>query len=412
MTNLVDLTSGTVLTHTPAYPTNLAGDPNILNNSTVPTARINTLADALNACAAGGSGCSDLFSAATPPSGTAPGDTLQAILNIAQNPGSNVGMVFNVASESPNIPFTPNLLAASNAPNDWTLALTFTGGGLGFAPSVPLVVTDSPSGDPAKFLNTALAVDATGNVWVTGFALDLTTPAGSTTVAPDTNSGMIAEFNNLGAPQTKPSSVTAGNPLVVTFGGYIPIKHGGGNGGTVAPHSIALDPSGNVWVLGGNGIVSSGATNTPAEMSKIGPGLSPVLSSIPVGALAQYPIAIDGVGNVWLMDGGGLLEEFNNSGAMTLSNQGAIDSLGIPSYQGAQSFTLDSNAASLWGSGPDGFGDLFQANPVDGSDTTDYYWTASGVYTPLVAGPAGPNNAPGNVYGCGDAPAKPSMFTT
>jgi len=52
----------------------------------------------------------------------APADTLQAILNIAQNPGNNVGSVFNIVSGSG--PFTPVLAAA---PNDWTLALTFTG---------------------------------------------------------------------------------------------------------------------------------------------------------------------------------------------------------------------------------------------------------------------------------------------
>ncbi len=98
--NLVDLSAGTVRDHTPDYSTNLAGDPNILNNSTVPQARINTLANALNACASNGNGCSSLFSAATPGSGTAPGNTLAAILSIAQNPGNHVGDVLAVASGS------------------------------------------------------------------------------------------------------------------------------------------------------------------------------------------------------------------------------------------------------------------------------------------------------------------------
>jgi hypothetical protein len=34
--NLVDLTTGSVRDHTPDYPTNLAGDTNLVNNSTVP----------------------------------------------------------------------------------------------------------------------------------------------------------------------------------------------------------------------------------------------------------------------------------------------------------------------------------------------------------------------------------------
>ncbi len=156
--NLVDLSAGTVRDHTPDYSTNLAGDPNILNNSNVPQARINTLANALNACAANGSGCSGLFSAATPPSsGTAPGNTLAAILNIAQNPGNAPGAVLTVANGS--TAFTPALPSSATL-TDWTLALTFTGGGLGFAPSVPVPSVGTPAFSDGVFLNTSMAIDA------------------------------------------------------------------------------------------------------------------------------------------------------------------------------------------------------------------------------------------------------------
>jgi hypothetical protein len=400
--NLVDLTTGTVRDHTPAYSLNLAGDPNILNNSTVPQARINTLADALNACAADGSGCSDLFSAAKPPSGTAPSDTLQSILNIAQNPGSNVGMVFNVASESPSIPFTPNLLAGPNAPNDWTLALTYTGGGLGFAPGFQITNLTGPPFTDGQFLSSAMAIDATGNVWVTGFTLSR--GGGEQAGNVDTSSGMIAEFNNLGAPLTPPSQVTSGATPSASYGGFIAIK-GTTNGGTQAPHAISFDPSGNAWVVGGEGegLGSGGA------MAEISPSLSVVNPGIllPGGGLTSSPLAIDGLGNIWTHDGVNL-DEFNNSGTVIAHNNGANSTQGVSGYDGFQYLIFDSNASSLWASAPSAtFGDLFQINPADGSDTFDYYWNPPpGKTTPLVAGPATSSGNPGNVYGCGDAPGQ------
>jgi hypothetical protein len=387
--NLVDLTTGTVRDHTPAYSTNLAGDPNILNNSTVPQARINTLADALNACAADGSGCSGLFTAATPTSGTAPGDTLQAVLNIAQNPGNNVGMVFSVASDSPSIPFMPTLLGAG-APNDWTLALTFTGGGLGYAPSFPLVVSGG-SGDPGKFENTALAIDASGNIWVTGFTLDVPNTTAAT-VVPDLSSGMIAEFSNLGAPLT-----TASSPG--SYGGYIPLK-GTNNGGTQAPHGIAIDPSGNAWIIGGSPHASTDVNNNGA-MTEIGASLSVALPYIPLGAnVTASPVAIDGLGNVWAEAGGGLLQEFDNTGKELASDPG-VNPPGSPfGYGTLQSLVFDSNATALWSS--DGhFGDIFQINPLTDTATFDYFpGPPFGSYTPLVAGSAQPDGTAGNIYGC------------
>jgi hypothetical protein len=388
--NLVNLTSGTALTNTPDYPTNLAGDTNLVNNSTVPTARINTLANTLNACAATGSGCSGLFSAATPTSGSAPADTLQSVLNIAQNPGMNVSMLFNVA---PTGPFTPVLSAA---PNDWTLALTFTGAGIGFAPDFQIPSTNQPFTD-GKFENTAMAVDATGNIWVTGF--NISRSSGSN-VATDLSSGMIAEFSNLGKPITAASSVTSGG--AATYGGYIPFT-GQTNAGTQAPLGIAFDPSGNAWIVGGSSDAAGAAA--PGAMTEINPGRSVAIPYISLGPSSNGPIAIDGLGNVWTY-GAGLLE-FDNTGKQLASDPGKNPPGSPFGYSSLQSLLFDSNATSLWSADGDGFGDLYQINPSNDTATVDYFANAAGVYTPLVAGSAGTNNSPGNVYGCASGSTSP-----
>jgi hypothetical protein len=132
VTNIVDNTSGQARTSTPA------------GNGTIPQATINTLADILTPCvnsAGNGPDCAALFAAATPSGGTAPTNTLQAILNIVAHPAQQVATLFALCPPTP--PFQPTLSAA---PNDWTLAVNYTASGL-----------SNP---------TALATDASGNIWI------------------------------------------------------------------------------------------------------------------------------------------------------------------------------------------------------------------------------------------------------
>jgi hypothetical protein len=114
--------------------------------ATIPTTKINTLADILAACVDSSSSapCSTLFAAATPAGGSAPQNTLDAALNIALNPGSNVAALFALAPMA--APFQPALTAA---PPDWTLAVNYKGGGLSTPGSI--------------------ALDAAGNVWVANY---------------------------------------------------------------------------------------------------------------------------------------------------------------------------------------------------------------------------------------------------
>src|SRR5580704_5529924 len=123
------------------------------SNLTTETGKIYALADAVASCinSDGTTACSPLFTAATPSGGSAPTNTWDAVVNIVKNPGNNVAGVFSAIGPQP--PFATTL---TQAPNDWTLSLTVTGGGI-FA---------SPTGTPPDESPEALAIDSQGNVWV------------------------------------------------------------------------------------------------------------------------------------------------------------------------------------------------------------------------------------------------------
>ena len=92
---------------------------------TVPAQKLSALANILATCinsaggnAGDGSVCGTLFSLATPLSRTPPEDTVQALLNIANNPTNQVLPIYLL---SPSIaPFEPTLVSP---PSDWTLSM-------------------------------------------------------------------------------------------------------------------------------------------------------------------------------------------------------------------------------------------------------------------------------------------------
>ena len=181
-------------------------------NLTVETGKLAALADALNTCTTGpGSGCTALFTAATPASSPTPTDTFAAALSIVRNPGQNVAAVFATIPATP--PFATTLTAS---PNDWTMSLTVTGGGL-----------NAP---------TALGIDTRNNVWVANQA------------------GPLSAFN------------AQGTPLSTT---------GFGAGSIDQTYGLAIDTSNNVWVTnynggsGGGGVTEVFGVNTPATLGTI-----------------------------------------------------------------------------------------------------------------------------------------------
>jgi sugar lactone lactonase YvrE len=209
-------------------------------NGSSPAAKINSIANLLNTCtsAASTSGCTALFSATTPGSGTAPSNTLDAALNLVRNPGSNVAALYTRSTTS--TAFTPTL---TTAPSDWTMFINYTGGGM-----------NSPTG---------VSIDATGNIWVSSFssAASEFSPTGSP-VFPNgiTSGGLFESFglaidaqNNVWIPNEQtPLSVNSGLGSVTVLsstGQVISGATGFSSGGIAYPIAIAIDTNATAWVV-------------------------------------------------------------------------------------------------------------------------------------------------------------------
>jgi hypothetical protein len=342
--NLVSISGGTALTTTPAYGSSGSQLP-YLNTSTAPQARVNTLADILSTCVDNAAGCATLFGDV---GGANPADTIQAALDIARNPGNNVATLYSLVPVTP--PYTPTLattstygpgLSGSAAPVDFTLALTYTGGGLGVDPN-----NDSID----NLTNNAFALDASGNVWITATDPDSGNPnlPGCPTMCEDVgSSNLIAGFNNLGAPLTPATIYDAatGAMYVTQYGGYSasPIDRG------VGP--IVIDASNNLWLLGGD---------PPTYDSLFKVTVSPNVSGPPTLAVPTLPgtvngdgesiaggdatsLAFDQAGDLWASTNGQTFSEFGPTGAL-------VNEYSNPNLQtddGQTNFTFDANN-SLW----------------------------------------------------------------
>jgi len=415
VTNLESLGRGVALTSTPN------------GNGVVPQSEIDTLADILGACvnSAGPSStpCAMLFSNAMN-GNTQPVETATAAINIAHNLGSNVSTLFGLIGT--NWAFQP---ALGSAPNDFTIAITYTGGGLdgtGVAPG-------------------GVAIDAAGNVWVPNYA-----------------SSSLSEFNSNGVPKTgspysaagldNPTSVaidTYGSAWVANYNGDdISEFNAGGQqisgppgfrgGGLNAPYGIAIDSTGNAWAAnnGGNslsefesnasgGLALSGGSGYGSDVLAGPAGIAAdtaghvwtanylggsslaeaVPSSLPgqpptvtlftgAGLSAPYGVAIDGSGDVWATNrGGSSLSEFTSSGTPITGKSGysgggldnpygiAIDGAGnawAANNGGASDSVSEISSAGTAISGASGYVNLGMFAPygiaIDGSGNV---WVAS-----------------------------------
>jgi len=208
------------------------------STGTAPTARINQLANLLNACTASSgatsSSCTQLYSLTTTPSLT-PSNTLDAALNVARNPALNVGALFTLSATS--TAFAPGLTAA---PADWTLFVTYSGGGMN---------------DPS-----ALSIDSTGRVWVANYfsVASLFTNTGSAVFASGITGnnlynsyGAGVDVNDVAWITNEQSSGQLNNGLgtvtLLNSGGASPATYSAG--GLNFPIAVAFDTSGVSWIV-------------------------------------------------------------------------------------------------------------------------------------------------------------------
>jgi streptogramin lyase len=244
---------------------------------------------------------------------------LTAAAAIARNPVNNVTALFNLTSKTPA--FTPTL---PGAPNDWTVALNYAGGGL--------------SGPDA------LAIDAAGTVWVTNVNSNSVTKIGAAGIFLTGSTGITGDgLNGLGgiaidafgnawitnsgnSPTTGSVSEISGNgpfpPNVSGCTGAVFCVYTGG--GLMTPVSIAVDGFASTWVanlsfasitrinaLGGFVSPSSGCPGT-TDCGYTGGGLN-------------FPaqIGLDGFGNAWITNSGNnSLTEFSFAGGLISPNSG------------------------------------------------------------------------------------------
>jgi streptogramin lyase len=320
--NLATLATGVAPATTPA------------GNGSVPQAEINSLANMLSACvdlsnATSAPVCPVLFSNAFSlgSTGVAPTDTATAAINIAHNPWINATTLFQVVAATP--PYTPVLGAA---PSDFTIAVSFSGGGL-----------SGPQG---------LAIDGSGNVWVTNFT-----------------GNSVTRLSSLGAPLSGASGYTgsginspfgiavdgSGNAWIANFGNnsVTEITNSGtflsGSGGYIVgglnhPRGVAIDGNGNAWIanFSGNSIAKLTSTGSAASGSPfIGGGLN-----------GPYNLAIDGSGNAWISNyTGASVTQLSSSGAVVAGSPytlgGPLNPVGIALDSAASVWIADFGSASV-----------------------------------------------------------------
>jgi hypothetical protein len=355
--NLAGIATGAALSTTPA------------GNGTVPQNEINTLANILASCVntngavtgpASATTCYTLFNDALSggSSGALPSDTATAAINMAHNPAANITGLYGLSTGSP--PFAP---ALSGQPNDFTVALSFTGGGLL---------------DPA-----GLAVDGLGNIWVP-------------------NQGTFGSSSGAGSSVTELSS----------SGSILSGPSGFTNSGMLSPSRIAIDSSNNAWIANNGSIVDSEITSSGTFL--------PAPHGYSAGDDTNS-VAVDGSGDAWFAGSGPLLLEYSNSGVavssspysgggLTGANDVAVDGSGSVWTADGTGHAVKFSSAGTVLSGASGYstGGCCIENPTIAIDSSGNAWITSPVGVVELSNSSGSNLSGGSGYGPGFGLTSPS----
>ncbi|MDE1160693.1 MAG: hypothetical protein PW792_01970 [Acidobacteriaceae bacterium] len=343
--NLVNFTTGTSPgSGQPVAGGNFAGLP---SNLTIPSTTINTLANVLANCVnsdpSTSTACSTLFALAKSSTGSTPSDTAQAILNIAHNPGNNVGAIFNQSAA-----IAPFPTALSTAPNDWNLLVKVTGGGLNYpdqlaadsqgniwaannASTSSAVTKISPTG---AFLSGTTGFTGGGIAGAYGIAIDASDNAWVTNAA--SGKGGISKISSTGiatGPFTGGSLSTSSTPRGIAIdaaGSIWALAQASGTGGlnvfasdgtltngpidvggittTSQPYGLSINHAGEFWA-------ANRISNTIARLTSTGTAVSgsPYSGS---SISAPFALAFDSSSNAWIANyGSSTITELDNTGA-------------------------------------------------------------------------------------------------
>jgi len=299
--NLVNIGTGAAYTSTTATGAVTGYSPAPTVTITPESAKINTLANVLAACvntSGSGAPCSTLYGDVN---STAALDTLQAAYYLATNPTSTVSGTSNLtAIYNTAVAQSPFQTALSAVPTDWTI-------GVSYASTAAQAVTTNGTVDLISYPSYP-AVDANGNVW--WINANYSYGAG-------TAGNSITEMSPVGVPLAQAlSSYTTSTAANSVVGG----------------HSIAIDPSGNIWVAN-FGSSSSSASNVGGYQNNV-LKYNPTSTAVTSYAVGSGPTTLlsDGVGNVFVADtstnftnaattgsttGGAVLSKISTGGAVT-----------------------------------------------------------------------------------------------
>jgi hypothetical protein len=386
--------------------------------------------------------CYTLFNSAQSAgsSGTIPSDTATAAINMAHNPGANIAALYGLSTANP--PFgsalgaqpndftislsisTPGVLGLDALVIDGLGNAWFVNSGTGTAFLSEYSNLGAPISPATGYVAAGgpLAVDASDNVWIIGSGLfelnnsgSLISPSTGYTGLPEQPTGGIAvdvsgnvwvssflytisEFSSSGTlilPAATPEPTRNGysgaeysttSPAVdgsnnvwtsfdnyqeygvatVNLTGVLSSFFGGGvyQGST---SSLAIDHSGNVWVAN---YFAGGLS----EFSSSG-AISPSTGYTGGGLIGVSGLAIDGAGNIWLSDlnnrSAGNVAEFSNSGSPVSPSTGYVAGAG---YSKSGSIAID------------GSGDVWIACGTYYGGLIELIGAATPVVTPIAVG--------------------------
>lgn len=330
----------------------LGSSPNGLETSTM--SEFNSLANMLAACIRASKNCKPLFQLALAPDGTVPGNTLQAVLNIAHSPWQNVAPLFEISKKVKPEVYQP---ALRSAPDAWTLAVKYVGNGQEFDgpgnmavdkdgsvwisnnyefnadPHLPAcggkeLLKLTPTGQDApgapfkgggiNGVGFGITIDLNGDVWAGNFGFkglgcQNVPPANSVSKFSPSGAAISPDSGYLQGPISEPQAVVAdqaGNIWIANCGSGTITKYVAGNPGNAVvysdtgdanlpfnkPFDIAIDGFGRAWIssTGNDSIVALNADGTPLPGSPFTGG----------GIFHPLGVAVDSLGNVWVANSG------------------------------------------------------------------------------------------------------------